>query len=91
MSFVTVICISNAVYAYTLTGIVANKTNNQAIPYATVSLLRADSILQSGTITDEKGRFTIEITNDAQILRISFLGYKTMHYDVKEVKEGQLF
>lgn len=91
LSLVTMICISNAVSAYTFTGLVANKMNSQAIPYATVSLLRADSTLHSGTITDEKGRFAINISNDAQILRISFLGYKTMHYDVKEINEGQLF
>jgi hypothetical protein len=91
LPFVAMICVSNAIYAYTFNSLVINKTNNQAIPYATVSLLRADSTLQSGTMTDEKGGFTIDITDEVKILRLSFLGYKTMYYDVEQIKEGQSF
>ncbi|MGN1247193.1 MAG: TonB-dependent receptor domain-containing protein [Paludibacteraceae bacterium] len=63
----------------------------EPIAYATVSLLRADSTVITGAITDEKGAFSLSAngptptlptregvkSNNNYILQVSFIGYKT--------------
>lgn len=53
--------------------------DNQPIAYANVCLLSGDSILISGTVTDENGRFRIEKTADPCFLRISCIGYQNFY------------
>jgi hypothetical protein len=63
---------------YRISGIVSDNNSNP-ISYANVVVLNlVDSSVESGTITDEKGLYTIEnlMPNDYK-LKVSFLGYKT--------------
>lgn len=57
---------------------VVNDTVGQPIPYATVSLLRTDSTLAGGTITDDNGHWSIDnIAKGKYVLSVSFIGYET--------------
>ena len=53
--------------------------DNRPIAYANVCLLSGDSILISGTVTDENGWFRIEQTADPCFLRISCIGYRNLY------------
>lgn len=52
-------------------------TNGTAMPFVTISILKADSTLITGAITDDYGAFSIEKPVHASILRASYLGYQT--------------
>jgi hypothetical protein len=62
-------------------GMVYN-TQNEPMPYATVSLLHpADSSFAHFTITDNQGGFKLaNAKNGEYLLQIAFVGYKT-HYE----------
>ena len=49
------------------------------MPFVTISILRADSSLVTGTITDDSGAFCLERSASSSILRASYMGYET-HY-----------
>lgn len=53
--------------------------NNQAIPFATVTLLNSpDSAIVKSALTDSKGAFEIvDISNGKYIMRITVVGYQT--------------
>jgi len=62
-----------------LKGLVVDE-NNQPLPYANVTLLNpADSVIMSGGVTNESGRFVIPNDDGKVIARISYVGYKTVH------------
>lgn len=58
--------------ANSLSGKVIDQNSKVAMPYVTVSLLSTDSILLTGTITDEKGLFTIDVQKNASILCLTY-------------------
>lgn len=60
----------------TISGIIKDAGNN-AIPYATISILNTDSTLFNGTISDEDGHYSLNTKTGTYILRVSFIGYKT--------------
>ena len=62
-----------------VTGNVRESSSNDAIAYATVSLLYVDSTLCTGSITNDNGFFTIESDAGDYILQVSYVGYKTAH------------
>lgn len=47
------------------------------VSYATVSLLRGDSSLVTGAITDDAGAFALSAPTGKYILQVSFVGYQT--------------
>ena len=52
---------------------------NQPLSYANVVLLSLpDSAFVSGTISGDDGSFTLEVTSENQIVKISSIGYKTV-------------
>jgi hypothetical protein len=51
--------------------------NNLPLAYANVVLLKADSTYVNGTVTDTSGHFSLGLTNESYLLRISFVGYDT--------------
>lgn len=55
----------------------SNKLN--PLPYVNIALVkRADSLVLSGTITNDKGLFTIQSIKDSNlVVRFSLIGYKT--------------
>ncbi len=68
--------ISLTASAETVKGTVTD-THKQPIPFATVSILSADSTLLTGTITDDDGHYSIEVSARAYIIQASFVGYHT--------------
>ena len=47
----------------------------QPIPFATVQLLKTDSSMITGAITDEQGEFTLSAPAGKAILQISYIGF----------------
>lgn len=58
-------------------------TQSAPIAYATVSLLRTDSTLVTGTITDDAGAFALSAPSGKYLLKVSFIGYQTVCQTVK--------
>lgn len=53
-------------------------TVGEAIAFANVALMRADSTLQTGQSTDRKGKFSLRAPKaDEYLLQVSFVGYMT--------------
>ena len=46
--------------AQIISGKVVDGATGEAVPYATISLMNADSTLLAGAITDEKGVYSLE-------------------------------
>ncbi len=70
------------VSAETIKGSVMN-TRGEAMPFVTISVLAQDSTLLTGAITDDDGKYEIEITNRQSpipnlIIQASYVGYQTM-------------
>jgi outer membrane receptor protein involved in Fe transport len=64
-----------------VSGHVLDKTDLSVLPYATVTLLRGDSTLLTGVITDADGRFTlIGVPNGNYILEVSYVGYAPISF-----------
>lgn len=63
-----------------VTGLISD-TNNQGIAYVNVLLIKAsDSTLTKGTITSEKGAYTIDnIARGNYMIMCSYVGYKTAY------------
>lgn len=63
----------------TLSGIVKDKNDKSALPYVNVVLkTEKDSVLVTGTVTDDEGRFTLTgIKPNNYFLEISYIGYTT--------------
>ena len=65
------------VYAETLTGSVTNQ-QGEPIAFATISVLSQDSTLVTGAITDETGKYSVEVHDGKPyIVQASFIGYQT--------------
>ncbi len=74
--------ISVAVSAETIKGSVMN-TRGETMPFVTISVLAQDSTLLTGAITDDDGKYEIEISNSKSqisnlIIQASYVGYQTM-------------
>lgn len=63
----------------TVSGVVKDKSQNTMLPYANIVLNKAtDSSFVSGTISDDKGRFTLPgVVHGDYIIRVSIVGYNT--------------
>ena len=73
---VLLLAASGFVCAGNISGRVEDVAGNP-LSFVTISLLSSDSVLITGTITDDNGVFSIELPKQASILRASFLGYTT--------------
>ena len=67
--------------AETIKGAVVD-SRGEAMPFVTISVLAQDSTLLTGAITDEEGKYEIEISNVKSqmsnlILQASYIGYRT--------------
>lgn len=73
-------CCLSSVNAQIITGRV-NDEHEHPLPFATVAILRAaDSAAIAGDVTDDSGRFTIEVADTNVILRVSTVGYGTQAF-----------
>jgi outer membrane receptor protein involved in Fe transport len=68
----------------TVTGIIIDAASKSPVEFANVELLKAaDSLVVLGSITDSKGRFTIDqVKNGKYLLRYSFIGYERSYMPV---------
>ena len=65
---------------YLVTGKVIDAQTTQPIEIATAALLRPDSTVISGVMTDEKGAFQLKAKSaGSYILKVSFIGYLTIY------------
>ena len=74
-----------------VTGRVIDGSTTEYMPQVTVQLLEhADSSFVYGTITDNEGWFTIKKVPEGEyVLRYSFMGYSTVDFDFKVLKEDR--
>ncbi len=64
--------------AKTINGSVID-AEGKAMPFVTISVLTQDSSLLTGTITDDDGLYTIELTTNQYIIQASYVGYVTAY------------
>jgi hypothetical protein len=80
----------NAQEKQSITGKLLERKTNQAIPFATVALIRiSDSTMINGASSNENGEFTISpVQTGTYRLRVSTIGYKTETKNVSVIKKG---
>ena len=63
-----------------ISGVLADSTNNERLPFVNVGLMRAvDSVFISGTASDDAGRFKLEHIPDGKyIFFVSSIGYESL-------------
>ena len=52
-------------------------TKGEAMPFVTISVLAQDSSLLTGAITDDEGKYEIEVSAKNYIMQASYVGYQT--------------
>ena len=74
-----------------VTGRIIDGSTTEYMPQVTIQLLQqADSSFVYGTITDNEGWFTIKkVPQGEYLLRYSFMGYSTVDFDFKVLKEDR--
>lgn len=74
----------------TITGKIFDGVTKEPVLSASVRILSAkDSTYVNGTVTNDKGQFSINVNNGRYIAEISFLGYATQYFDVS-TRKGNL-
>ena len=59
---------------YSLGGTLKNGDTNEPIVGATIFAIRSDSTLAGGAISDDKGRFNLELPRGEYVIKINYLG-----------------
>ncbi len=70
------LCMAVGVAAETIKGGVID-AQGKAMPFVTISVLAPDSTLLTGAITDDNGKYEIEVNNPKYIIQASYVGYQT--------------
>lgn len=67
-----------------LSGRIIDRSNDESIPYATIVLKQdTGSTIINGTISDESGRFTLNLSQRGNfVLQCSYVGYQTLNTQV---------
>ena len=83
--FIFSVALMCAMVSFAQTSIAGKVQDTQANPiaYATVSLLRSDSSLVTGAITDDAGAFALSAPSGKYLLQVSFIGYQTVCQSVR--------
>ena len=74
--------VANVAFGAQVTGRVIDFGTKQPVDFANVSVEKPSSVsgqpseLVTGTVTDEKGNFAIEVKDGKYVLVVSFMGYK---------------
>ena len=85
------LCINTVFAQHQLTGTVKDKADGSPFPYVTAALLRPDSSVVTGVITNDSGRFVIEKVNPGDyIVQLSFIGYKKEYLQVNVPAQSDL-
>lgn len=72
-------------FAKNYTGIVVDSLTSDKIGFATVSLLNQSGEKQFIGITDNQGQFTATTHDEASLIKISFIGYKTIEQPIDDL------
>lgn len=83
------LCLAVSTWAQkvTVSGVVMDGEMNEAMPSATVVLLKTDSTQVTGVTTDMKGAFKLPAVKiGSYILKVSFVGYKPLTRNLQLVK-----
>ena len=67
---------SVAVSAETIKGSVVNE-RGESMPFVTISVLSQDSTLLTGAITDDDGKYSVDVDVPNRIIQASYIGYHT--------------
>ena len=83
--FIFSVALMCAIVSFAQTNIAGKVQDTQSNPiaYATVSLLRSDSSLVTGAITDDAGAFALSAPSGKYLLQVSFIGYQTVCQSVR--------
>ena len=79
------VLLSVATYAQTLTGKIIDQ-QNQPVPFANVIALDADSVFINGNVSGEDGIFRVEATEQAALLKVSYIGFEEQIIPIQEGK-----
>src|SRR5574344_3095968 len=83
MIFLLVIAATSLAQKREITGKVIESDTKSAVAQTTVQLLKSDSSFVGGTVTSNSGSFKVEAPkNGRYIIKISYVGYKTMYKSV---------
>ena len=85
LMILTAVLIQSAAFAQKISGTVSDK-NGAKIPFANVVLLQNDSTILSGTITDENGIFNFAETQNANVIKISCIGFADFSKVISETE-----
>ena len=81
ISFLTVIVWTMSAFAAQVTGKVIDFGTKQPIDFANVSAMQGENLI-TGTVTDEKGEFAIELKDGNYMLVVSFMGYTEQRKEI---------
>ena len=83
--FIFSVALMCAIVSFAQTNLAGKVQDTQSNPvvYATVSLLRQDSSLVTGAITDDAGAFALSAPSGKYLLQVSFIGYQTVCQSVR--------
>ena len=70
-----------------VSGTVMDGELNEPMASAAVALLKADSTLAAGVSTDFNGKFKLSAKSGSYILRVSFMGYRTIYQNLTLTKQ----
>jgi hypothetical protein len=89
-----VLFLSFSVYAhaqYSVTGVIKDANDNSPIPHATAALIRSDSSVVTGRVSNDDGKFVIEsVAAGDYLLQVSFLGYEKVNRRVNVPVQSDL-
>lgn len=95
LALILSLCCTQLAFAAKITGKVIDFGSKQPIDFANVSVLKGqDPAPLSGTITDEKGNFVLEMADGNYVLVVSFMGYTEQRRELtvagKDVNLGKI-
>ena len=73
-----ILCVAVSVSAKTIKGSVID-AKGDAMPFVTISVLAQDSTLLTGAITDDDGKYALEVNVPNYIIQASYVGYHTAY------------
>lgn len=74
LSIVALLVFAISIFAAEVTGKVIDAGTKQPIDFANVSIMSGDNLV-TGTVTDEKGTFTLQVADGNYTVVVSFMGY----------------
>ena len=76
---------SSAQTTYPISGKLLKKSNKEAVIGATVFAITPDSTLAGAAVSDDEGKFTLELKRGEYEIRINYLGLKTLQRRTKNI------